>query len=243
MENFTSIEEIESTVKALETMLPKFYGLRQSKAAVGIEKGKSLLKSVNFTKTASGKDHINFQLYVGNKLVTTSKVPKVSSKCIQVLEIRNQDDEVIVEFSDENCFEDNNYLDVAYKFYAVGVAKKRFSLNIHDFDIDLKLFGQITLLPDEGRIKILVNSTYKAPITIESLELNDDNAKFNLLVDNIDAEISGDGQHTLNINTEPFQVINNLNNLELNGYLKYQNFDGSVKKILRIYRRETRAIY
>ena len=241
LDSYNTIEDIESSIKALKTMLPKFYGVRKSKTEVGIEKGKNLLESVNIVTKDLSKDQVRFELLIGDKTVTTSKVPKIRSKCFQVLNIDNKNGETLVTFNDDDCFEEENYMEVSYKLYT-GIKKKKVAINLHAYDIELKLFGQITMLPKDGKIKILVNSTYKAPVVVTSLELNDAAADFNLILDDLNIKVEGAEQHTLNISTKPFELKGETNKVELNGYLKYQNAEGSEKKVIRVYRREAKVI-
>ena len=240
-ENFTSVEDLEKGLAQLQKMIPLFMDERKNKAEVGVEKFRSLLKSVYIQDQGSQPGQVQYSLQVGDKKITTSKKPTIQSNCA---EIKNRDLGRTVNhigYDDSPCYEEpGNFIEVRYTIARRPVTKK-FPVDPAAEKIEIALLGKITLHPDEGKIRLRIRSKYDTPLILKSLELNNEVVDLQIF-QKVDQEISGKGTHQVVVSTEPFEPGKGYTSAEVSGYIHYQAASGQKTKSLRIYRQKTRLI-
>ena len=73
IENVTVVEEMESDITTLTKLKDRFVDQRKTKAEVGIDRIKSRIKSINIVPVSSTLGSLEYELRIGQKVVTTNK--------------------------------------------------------------------------------------------------------------------------------------------------------------------------
>jgi hypothetical protein len=238
-ENYTSVEELETCIAQLEKLAPIFLDERKSQAEAGIEKCKGLLKSVYISEEESQPGKVKYSLKIGSKGITTSKRPRILSNCA---EIQNRDFGKRINkisYNDANCYDEpGNYIEVRYRIAHNHVIKK-FPLDASAGKFAIALNGNINLVPEQGLVRLKVQSEYDTPVTITRLEMNNKVLGLDLRK-KVNENIPGKGNHTITISVNPFETRKDYTSAEVNGYIYYQSSENSIRKSLRIYRQEAK---
>ncbi len=236
---FTSIEDLEKGLAQLQKMVPLFMDDRKNRAEVGVEKFRSLLQSVYIHDQGSKPGVVQYSLQVGDKKVTTSKKPAIQSNCAEIQNRTLGRPVNRISYDDSPCYEEpGNYIEVRYTIARRPVTKK-FPVDPAAEKIEITLLGKITLHPEEGKIRFRIRSKYDTPLTIISLELNNEVADLQIY-QKLDQQIPGKGTHQVAVSTEPFKTREGFTSAEVNGYIHYKAMSKGETKSLRIYRQEAR---
>jgi len=195
----SSVEEIEANIKKLQNLVPAFRDQRKMQAQEGILEYKKMLKSINLVITEKELGRVVYVLKIGNQVITTSRKPKIKSDCAQITNVQPQDDEWLVEYLWENCYEDDeNSISISLK---AGTA--RFKRKVI-FDITKKMLGifvknDINITSDDGfEFTIPFTMEHAGNITIDKVILKW--KKYPALIfNNIGQSFSAKGDHDLKL--------------------------------------------
>ncbi|MGD9992176.1 MAG: hypothetical protein AB7S69_02660 [Salinivirgaceae bacterium] len=203
-----SLEEMSQTEKELKALSEGFIDVdpRRDKANVGIAKLKDMMKNVSVETINNTLGEVRMSLRIGDRVVTTSRKPKVRSNCAKITDVRNKGREWVVSYSYDECYEDPENSIVAEFLTAYGKASSTFYFNINADKIDIFVNNDINLSGGndlgteiEGvNCNIPLTSKYATPFVIEKVILNFGN-EAPVIIDNLNQEFSGEGKHDLNL--------------------------------------------
>jgi hypothetical protein len=157
----TSIEEIIAAQSQLGTLRNSFVDLRQEKAINGINEAKSLLQNMGLKTLQQGSGKLVFELNYNGKTYQYGKMPKISSACATIENIKQEEYKILVDYKSDYCIEEDpeNGIDVRYQFGTIRVDKK-FRFNSSEGRVEIFLKGEI-LLDNTGNIELPVFSKYE----------------------------------------------------------------------------------
>lgn len=240
-ENYQTIEELESARNQLQELHELFIDNRKSKAKLGMEDIRGLLKSIYLADAGSKPGMVRYSLKIGDKTVTTSKRPHITSNCadIQRRDFGSKVNEI--SYSDEYCYDEpGNFVQVRYRIANRQLLKK-FPIDKGADKVAIELLGTIGLLPEKGEIRLKIHSGHETPIVIKTLELTNDVLGLKLY-EEINRTLSFKGKKDVTFTIAPFEVREGYNAAEVNGYIHYQAENGSEEKSMRIYRVKARIL-
>jgi hypothetical protein len=242
--NVNSVEEINETLDALQKLSKSFLDQRKNKAELGISQLNGMLKSIMLVQIENNPGELRYVLRIGEKVITTAVIPKVTSKCAVISEILNNKSEWVVKYSYQGCYDDpSNALTVIYNFGGT-IIKNNFAIDINanKADIILKEDLNISSLSDDGtnitsaKCQMTLFSKYSSVVVIEKVILNWDNCP-PVIIENVNAEIKGKGNHeiTLQIN-QPLdkKKYSSTTQAMVNGTILYRSVTGE-KLTYKIY--------
>lgn len=129
LNNIENVEHIDSSITALGA-LSKELGEEDSR----IEKINGIVNryikiydniSVEIVENTPGKAVV--KLVYDGKTVTTSQKPRVSSNCADQFDTKNKGDKIVVNYKSEYCYaQDDNYIEIRFKFGSKYVKKQVF---------------------------------------------------------------------------------------------------------------------
>ncbi len=247
IDTMESLEKMGQTVKELEALAEGFIDVdpRKDKANVGIAKLKEMLKSFSIETVNNTLGEIRLVLKVGEKTVTTSRKPRVWSKCAKITDVRSKTPEWIITYTYDECYEDpDNAINVEF-LSAYGKAKNSYSFNINADKIDIFVNNDINITggDDSGtditnaKCLISMTSKYASPFTIEKVILNFGN-EAPIIIDNINQSFSGEGKHDLDL-TIPQSLSKELYSASktplIKGTIHYKSDKTGEKSIYKMY--------
>lgn len=240
-EDFSSVEELESCMDQLQKLADMFLDDRKQKAEVGIEKCRGLLKSIYIADKGSSPGTVKYSLQIGDKLITTSKTPRIQSNCAEIQKRVFGKEVNEITYDDEYCYDEpGNYVEVTYRI-SNNILSKKFPIDAAADEFGIELLGELTLYPEEGEIRMRIDNKYNTPVTIKTIELNNDAMKLNIY-EEISEDISGEGIQELTVTLTPFEIREGYTSVEVNGYIHYKKSDGQKSKSIRVYRQKSRVV-
>ncbi|MBE9468051.1 MAG: hypothetical protein IMY72_06980 [Bacteroidetes bacterium] len=206
IDNINSIEEIINGIKELGSLKESFIDQRKKTAELGIIQLKSKLKSIAIVPIDNTLGEIVYTLKIGDKIVTTARKPRVTSKCAKIISTLNNQDSWTISYDYSNCYEDpDNCIKVEYNFSGVKV-KNQFNFNINAKKIDIFIHDDINFsaLEQEDstvtrtKCNIAIVSKYDTPFIIEKIILKWKGLS-PVIIDNINMDFQGKGNHDLEL--------------------------------------------
>jgi hypothetical protein len=241
IENFNSIEELETCISQLEKLVPLFIDERKNHAQVGIETCRGLLKSVYIADVASKPGWVAYSLKVGDRVVTTSKTAQISSNCADIVNKHLGEKVNRIEYDDTYCYDEpGNHVAVVYRISGKYV-KKEFPINADAGEVSFSLQGDIHLYPDKGQIGFNLTSETDTPFVISSIELENEVAGFRVY-ENCNYTVDRKGLHEVMLQVNPFEVKSGYSAMEVNGYVNYMVEEDGRKENIRVYRHRARVL-
>jgi hypothetical protein len=177
---------------------------------------------------------VRYALFIGDRRVTTSEKPTITSNCASIINTDIGADIVRIDYDFGNCYEEpGNHVRVAYRIYRKMVDKKFFfGADADNFKLDL--LGDLGYDSKSGEVVLRLNSTYESPVLIELLEVSGQ-LGWNIN-ERVDEQVKGKGVHTIRVFNSKDLDSNMVNDLVI-GYLHYSSAESGAKKTLRIYRK------
>ena len=81
--------------------------------------------TINVVENTPGR--LTIRLMYAGKVIATSQKPKVMSNCAEQFSINNQGEQIVITYNKEYCYaQDDNYLDVRYRFGSKSVKEQVF---------------------------------------------------------------------------------------------------------------------
>ena len=81
--------------------------------------------TINVVENTPGR--LTIRLMYAGKVIVTSQKPKVTSNCAEQFSINNQGEQIVITYNKEYCYaQDDNYLDVRYRFGSKSVKEQVF---------------------------------------------------------------------------------------------------------------------
>jgi hypothetical protein len=227
----SSIEELNQTHNEIKALADGFMDIdpRKDKANVATTRIREMLKSVSIETINATLGEIRFALKIGDKLVTTTFKPKVTSNCAKIIEVVNKKTEWVIKYTYDECYEDpDNKISVECR-NSFGKATNDYFFNIKADKIDIFVNDDINLTGgnDNGseitnaNCFISITTKYETAFIIEKIILNF-GEEAPVIIDNINKEFKGVGKHDLNL------VINQALKKDIYTQKKYNMVKGSI---------------
>jgi len=208
IDEINSIEELQQTHSEINALSKSFIDVdaRYRQSQVAMTKIVEMLKNVSIDVVNSTLGEIRFTLIIGDKVMRTTAKPRVKSNCAKISDIKSDEDEWIVQYTYNECYDDpDNKISVECR-NQFGKANRDFFFNINAESIDIFVKNEIDFTggTDSGtevsgcNCFVPVVSKYESPFVITKVVLNFGN-EAPIIIDNVNAEFSGKGSHDLNI--------------------------------------------
>lgn len=83
--------------------------------------------NITITVVENTPGRLTIRLMYAGKVITTSQKPKVTSNCAEQFSINNQGGQIVITYNKEYCYaQDDNYLDIRYRFGSKSVKEQVF---------------------------------------------------------------------------------------------------------------------
>ncbi|TVQ16301.1 MAG: hypothetical protein EA361_04300 [Bacteroidetes bacterium] len=214
VDDISSIEDIEKNIGELHILSDYFVDARRDKARLGITRYRNLYNTIELVEQESSPGELKYAVRFGNRYVTTSQRPQVTSECARVTGTSSQDYSVVIKYDYMNCYEDpENHLLVRYRFGNNNV-QKRFYFDTTTEKASVFVNGPIHFTSvsrnessiESSKVSITIVSRYDAPFTIDKLELEWP-GHAPVIISNIGQRFAGKGNHNLTLEIkQPIQA-------------------------------------
>ncbi len=214
VDDISSIEDIEKNIGELHILSDYFVDARRDKARLGITRYQNLYNTIELVEQESSPGELKYAIRFGNRYVTSSQRPQVTSECARVTGTSGQDYSVVIKYDYMNCYEDpENHLLVRYRFGNNNVQKRfYFDTTIDKASVFVnEPIHFTTVSPDDKTIgsftvSIPIVSRYDAPFIVDRLELEWP-GHAPVIVSNIGQKFAGKGNHNLTLEIkQPIQA-------------------------------------
>jgi len=194
-----SVEVMSQTIKELTALAEGFIDVdpRRDEANVAIAKIKDILKNVSIETVSATLGEIRVSLRVGDRVVSTTRKPKVKSNCAKITSIKSSGLEWIITYNYDECYEDpDNVVKVTFQ-NGYGKTTNDYFFDVNAEKIAIFVNNDINI-SGEGNCHISITSKYESAFIIEKVILNF-GAEAPLIVENINKTFEGKGNHDLDI--------------------------------------------
>ena len=207
-----------------------------------------MMKNVSVETINNTLGEVRMSLRIGDRMVTTSRKPKVRSNCAKITDVRSKGREWVVSYSYDECYEDPENSIVAEFLTAYGKASSTFYFNINAEKIDIFVNNDINLSGGndlgteiEGvNCNIPLTSKYATPFVIEKVILNFGN-EAPVIIDNLNQEFSGEGKHDLTFQIDQVlakDVYTAKKYSMIKGTIHYKSVKTGEKSIYKMYNQD-----
>lgn len=233
-ENYNTVEELEQCISSLQKLIPVFIDERKSKAEVTLEKCRNLLNAVYIRDAGSKPGTVRYALFIGERRVSTSEKPQVTSNCARITGTNLGSGIVEIDYNFEDCYEEpGNHVSVVYRIYRKTLDKK-FFFGADADNFDLRLTGDLQYNTDNNEIILRLESGYDHPVSVDFIEMKGELGWH--LNKKLSRQISSGGIHLVNVVVEK-PLDSAVSNDLVSGYIHYSSVNSGEKKTLRIYRK------
>lgn len=243
----TSVEEMSQTIKEMQALSDGFIDAdpRKNKTNVGIVKLKEMLKNVSIETVSTTLGEISVILKIGEKTVTTSRKPKVSSNCAKITDVRSKTPEWHIKYSYNECYDDpDNKIKVEFR-NAYGKAKNEYSFNVNAEKIDIFVNNDINIsggnssdsIVTDAQCHISITSKYESAFDVTKVILNF-GKESPIIIDNINQTYEGKGKHDIDftINQELAKSLYSAKTHPMiKGTIEYKSPKTGEKSIYKMY--------
>ncbi|MGI6478312.1 MAG: hypothetical protein ACOX0M_02595 [Salinivirgaceae bacterium] len=206
IENVTVVEEMESDITTLTKLKDRFVDQRKTKAEVGIERIKSRIKSINIVPVSSTLGSLEYELRIGQKVVTTNKKPRATNptKCATVNGIEPSRTGWNLTFDAKYCYDDpKNLIKVEHSF-KYGKVTHEFYFDINEGKVEVYMHAPIMISAAEsddtkvltGKVTFTLSNKFDGTFMVDRIVLNYAKAA-PIVFDNIGKTLIGKGDHSI----------------------------------------------
>ncbi|HPW66714.1 MAG TPA: hypothetical protein PLS84_06475 [Salinivirgaceae bacterium] len=206
IENVLVVEDMESDATTLTKLKDKFVDQRKAKAEVGIEQIKSRIKSINIVPVFNTLGSLEYELKIGQQVVTTNKKPRATSptKCAIVNGIEPSRTGWILTYDAKNCYNDpNNLIKVEHSF-KYGKVTHDFYFDINEGKVEVYMHAPIMISATEtddtkvltGKVTFTLSNKFGGSFMVDRIVLNYAKAA-PIVFDNIGKTLIGKGDHSI----------------------------------------------
>ena len=129
LSNIESVEQIDNAITSLEA-LSKEVGVDDPRyfTIEGISnKYVAVYSNIIIDIVDNSKGKLTVRLVYNGKTITTSQKPRTSSNCAQQFVVKQDDDNIVITYNPEYCYDqDDNYVEIRYRFGSIYVKEKAF---------------------------------------------------------------------------------------------------------------------
>lgn len=246
IDEISSIEEISTKIKQLETLEDYFIDNRKEKAQLGITQLKDMLKSVEIVPIENDLGTLKYGLKIGEKFYATSQKPKYkNSECVTITSKDSEGHVQVIKYGYEDCMEDEkNSISVSYRF-GNNKVDKTFYFDVTSNMVKIFIRGDIIMKAtdkDDDNInsyncEITLISKYDAAFIVDKV-IFDWPGLSPVTVSNIGKEFSGKGVQNLVLEvSEPIDLrkSSSKNKPAMDGTIFYKAKETGETKRYRFY--------
>ncbi len=243
----TSVEQLQKTHAEIKALSSSFIDVdtRKSRCDVAMTSITQMLKSLSIETVSASLGEIRFTLNIGDKIYTSGTRPKAKSNCALITEITPNNDEWVLTYEYDECYDDaSNKIDVEFRTQ-FGKAQHEYKFDIKADKVDIFVNNDINFTSGQAdgdnivdcKCFIPITSKYDSPFIIEKVILNF-GSEAPIIVDNIDAKFAGKGSHNLNLHISQMldkSVYNNKKFQTLRGTIFYKSVKTGETSTYRLY--------
>ncbi len=197
------IEQITEYIRILQNLSRAFIDARKQKAEANIIKLNEMLRSIVISPVEEKLGELRFTLKYQDKTITSAAMPKVTSNCAKVTDIKSEEEQWIIRYNYSGCYDDpsNNIL---VSFPASSSLKRNFYFDINANKAEIIVKEDIIFTASQTssdkindvQASITIYSKYNSPLTIEKITLNWDNYP-PVVIEGIHFNVDKKGEHNL----------------------------------------------
>lgn len=230
----TSVERMEGALKELKQLHERFIGPRKSKAATGISRITTRLKSITIFPEINKLGEIVYSLRIGQQIVTTSQKPRVTNpnKCVTIKTVEPTKSGWKIKYDAQYCYEDPNNLIRVLHNIRYNRLQHDFHFNINAEKVEIYMHSDILMnaeKTEDGKAKDIevvlnISSKYDNPVIIQRIVLKYDNISPISFAD-VNRTISGKGDHEVKLKLEKPLPVDQYSSNEapmVNGMIYYK---------------------
>ena len=243
-----SVEQMEGAMKELNQLQERFIGPRKDRAATGISKIKTRLKSITVHPEINALGEIVYSLRIGDQIVTASQKPKVfnPTKCATIKTVEPTKSGWKIRYDPQYCYEDPNNLIRVIHNIRYNRLQHDFHFNVNEEKAEIYMHSDILInagntengLAKDIEVTFHISSKYESPVTINQIVLKYDNiAPVNF--DNVGETIKGKGDHKIILALDkPLEIADYSSNevSMVNGMIYYTAKATGEKSTYKIYK-------
>lgn len=230
--NPASVEDLKQCIKQLEQLSEYFIDSRKETTKLEITRCKENLDMIGIEVLQNKPGSLKYQLVLGDKPITTAQKPKVKgSLCVEGITTKKDNAINIVEYSYENCFEDEqNDITVEHRIGSHAI-KQTVNIQLSETKVEIYVKDPIRLTKIDAnksmvktfKIKVPLVAKYEGSFAINKFSLNLTN-ELNLEVEDIFKEFSSKGIHEFTVEVEKeidMETFNKINGSDIEGTIYY----------------------
>lgn len=128
LDNIKSVEEIDVTISALGIWFKELGDdPRASRITSITNRYIKVYDDINIEIVENNPKKLVVRLVYNGNTITTSQMPRVTSNCADQFNTKNEGDKIVVNYSSEYCYgQDDNYIELRFKFGSKFVKKQAF---------------------------------------------------------------------------------------------------------------------
>ncbi len=244
----TSVEEMEGSIKELNQLKDRFFGPRKDKAATGVSRITTRLKSINIRTEVNELGTIVYSLRIGNQIITASKKPRVMcpNQCATIKRVERTKSGWKIKYDPQYCYEDPNNLIRVRHNIRYNRLMHDFHFNINAEKVEIYMHSDILMKAEnidgntakDVTITFNISSKHDSPFTINSIVLKYDNIS-PISFENINKTFSGKGDHELKLQIDKELEVNKYSsnqNPMVNGMIYYTSKVSGEKHTHKLYK-------
>jgi len=239
--NSNSLDEVFAANTRLQKLSGTFKDQRKQKLKSGLAVFKAIMQSLTVVPIDNSPGRMLVELKSGSREFIVSKTPRVSSPCAEILEVKNVENNILVNYNFDYCNPGNeqNYIEF---YFSIGSTKIKdiVYFNVSTFIVELSVNGriEIDLINNLAKISIPIFSTYSTPFIITDIELELPNNT--IAFDNLNFEINIKGQHIVKaskaLGDSEVKAINSLGLKTISGRIYHSLDEESSSSSIRFYK-------
>lgn len=246
--NMNSVERMEGAMKELNQLQDRFIGPRKDKAATGVSRIMTRLKSITVHPEVNRLGLIEYSLRVGNDIIKASKKPRVlnPNQCATIKTVQPTETGWMIKYDAQYCYEDPNNLIRVMHNIRYNRIQHDFHFNINAEKVEIFMHSDILMnaeTTEEGMAKDItltfnIASEYENPFTIESIVLKYDNLA-PISFNDINKTFSGKGEHELKLKLDKeLDAEKYSSNKEsmVNGMIYYKGTESGERDTYKLYK-------
>jgi hypothetical protein len=205
LDKIDAIEDIQTNIKQLETLIAYFVDQRKEKAELTAIKYRDMLKSIEIVPIENTLGTLKYGLKIGEKFYKTSQKPTYkNSECVTITSKVSEGHVQIIQYGYEDCsLDEKNKISVSYR-YSNNKVDKDFYFDVASNKVQIYTKGDILMKAtskDEANIAaytcdITLVSKYEAAFVIDKVILEWPGLT-PVTISNIGKEFSGKGVQNL----------------------------------------------
>lgn len=123
--DFYRTDDIENAIRDLDNLASELGSSDFRIPRIDSAKGmlKSIIKRITIEVTDNRRQKMIFRLVYDGRIIGSSSMPKLSSKCAQDFDCKKDGDDYVLKYDDAYCYYDNDYIKISFNLKGGTVCK------------------------------------------------------------------------------------------------------------------------